>query len=208
VLLRDLAEAADALVHVGLVEDVAEIQALRLPVVHGLPRLEAVDVADHLLDRPESELGHDEAHVLGDEAHEVDDVLGLAREPGAQLGILGRDARRAGVQVADAHHDAAGGDERAGGEAELLGAEQGGDRDVAPRLQLAVGLDRDPAAQVVEDEGLVGLGQAELPGRPACMIEVCGEAPVPPSWPLMSTTSAWPWRRRRRSCRRPPRRPA
>jgi hypothetical protein len=80
-------------------------------------------------------------------------------------GILGRDARRAGVQMADPHHDAAGGDQRGRGEAELLGAEQRGDDDVAAGLQLPVGLDRDAAAQIVEDEGLVGLGQAELPGQ-------------------------------------------
>src|SRR5919109_2215565 len=28
-------------------------------------------------------------------------------------------------------------------------------------------------------------------GTPPCLIEVKGEAPVPPSWPEMSTTSAW-----------------
>ena len=28
-------------------------------------------------------------------------------------------------------------------------------------------------------------------GRPACLMEVCGEAPVPPSKPEMRTTSAW-----------------
>ena len=30
-------------------------------------------------------------------------------------------------------------------------------------------------------------------GSPQCMIEVCGLAPVPPSWPEMSTTSAFPF---------------
>ena len=28
-------------------------------------------------------------------------------------------------------------------------------------------------------------------GIPACLIEVSGLAPVPPSWPLISTTSLW-----------------
>ena len=28
-------------------------------------------------------------------------------------------------------------------------------------------------------------------GAPACLSEVSGAAPVPPSWPEMSTTSAW-----------------
>jgi hypothetical protein len=35
-----------------------------------------------------------------------------------------------------------------------------------PGLQLPVGLDHDPAAQVVQEQGLVGLGQPEFPGQP------------------------------------------
>ena len=50
------------------------------------------------------------------------------------------------------------------GEAVLLGAQQRGDHDVAAGLQLAVGLDDDPVAQLVQDQGLLGLGQAQLPG--------------------------------------------
>ena len=30
-------------------------------------------------------------------------------------------------------------------------------------------------------------------GTPACLIEVCGDAPVPPSWPTTSTVSACPF---------------
>ena len=40
------------------------------------------------------------------------------------------------------HHDAAFGDQRRGGEAELVGAEQRADDDVATGFHLAVGLDR------------------------------------------------------------------
>ena len=64
----------------------------------------------------------------GDEAHEVDDVLRVAGELLAQLRVLRRDADRAGVEVADAHHDAAERDQRRRREAELLGAEQRADR--------------------------------------------------------------------------------
>ena len=66
--------------------------------------------------------------------------------------------------------DAARHDERRGGEAELLGAEQGGDDDVATGLQLAVGLHDDAVAQAVEQQRLLGLGEAELP-RPAGVLE-------------------------------------
>ena len=103
------------------------------------------------------------AHLLGDELEEVHHELGLAGEAGAQLGVLRRDAHRAGVQVADAHHDAAGDHQRGGGEAELLGAEQRGDDDVAAGLQLAVHLHHHAVAQAVEHQRLLRLGEAELP---------------------------------------------
>ena len=50
-------------------------------------------------------------------------------------------------------------------EAELLGAEQRGDHDVAAGLQLAVGLHDDAVAQAVEQQRLLRLGQPELPRR-------------------------------------------
>ena len=73
----------------------------------------------------------------------VDDGLGLARELGAQLGVLRRDADGARVGVALAHHDAAERDERRSGEAKLLGAQQRGHGNVAARAHLAVRLQRD-----------------------------------------------------------------
>ncbi len=57
--------------------------------------------------RAEAEAGHVLAEVLGDEAEEVDDVLGLAGEELAQLLVLRGHSDRAGVEVALAHHDAA-----------------------------------------------------------------------------------------------------
>ena len=56
-------------------------------------------------------------------------------------------------------------DQRRGREAELLRAEQRGHDDVAAGLELAVGLDHDPVAQPVEQQRLLGLGEAELPRR-------------------------------------------
>ena len=87
----------------------------------------------------------------------------LSPELVAKRGVLGGDAHRAGVHVTDPHHDAAHDHERSRGEAVLLRPEQGGDHDVAAGLHLAVGLDDDPVAQLVEHQGLLGLGQAELP---------------------------------------------
>ncbi len=78
--------------------------------------------------------------------------------------VLGGDADRAGVEVALAHHDAAGGDQRRRRHAELVGAEQSADHDVAAGADAAVDLNRDAAAQAIGDQRLVGLGKADLPG--------------------------------------------
>ena len=90
---------------------------------------------------------------------------GLPVKRFAQHRVLRRDADRAGVEVALAHHDAAGGDQRRGRDAELVGAEQRADDDVAAGADAAVDLHRDAAAQVVGDQRLVGLGEADLPRR-------------------------------------------
>ena len=162
-VLWNLAEATHAGRHFGLIKNPAEVQASGFPVVHGLPHFQPVGAANHLVQLLEPELRHQLAHFPGDHPHEVDDVLRLAREAFAQHWVLGGDADRAGVQVADAHHNAAHRHQRPGGKTEFLGAEQGGDDHVAPGLQLAVGLDNDARAQVVEHERLVGLGQPKLP---------------------------------------------
>ena len=68
--------------------------------------------------------------------------------------------------MALARHVAADRDERRRPERELLGAEQRGHEQVPAGLQPAIGAQRDAVAQVVAEERLVDLGQAELPGRP------------------------------------------
>ena len=118
-----LAVAAPVRVDLGRVEQVGEVEAPGFPVLDRRAGLELVHAPDHLVQAAEAELRHDLAQLLGHEAHEVDHVLGLALVLGTQLRVLRRDACGAGVQVADAHHDAARGHQRRGGEAELLGAE-------------------------------------------------------------------------------------
>ena len=150
--------------HFGPVQDLAEVEALGLVVVERRCMFEQVAAADQVVELPEAQFGHQLAHFLGDELEEADDVLGLAAELLAQPRVLGGDSDGARIEVADPHHDAAHHDQRGGREAELFGAQQAGDHDVAPRLQLAVGLDDDPVAQLVEDQRLLGLGQPQLPG--------------------------------------------
>ena len=126
-------------------------------------------------------LRHQLAHFLGDEEEVVDDVLGLAGELLAQHRVLRRDADRAGVEVALAHHDAAGGDQGRGGEAELVGAEHRADDDVAAGLRppstCTAMRPRSPLRTNVCCVSARPISQ----GEPAWVSEVSGLAPVPPS---------------------------
>ena len=147
-----------------LEEQLGEVEALGLPVRHQRVLVEQLALADHLVEGAVAERRHDLAHFLGDEEEVVDDVLGLADETLAQHRILGRDPDRAGVEVALAHHDAARGDQRRGGETELVGAEQRADHDVAAGAEAAVDLHHDAAAQPLAHQRLVGFGEPDLPG--------------------------------------------
>ena len=163
-VVLDLAvEERDIGIDIGLGEDAGEIQTLGLPVVDRFGGVEPVHASDHLIEGMEAQFGHNLAHFLGDEGEIVDDVFGLAGEPLAQFRVLGGDAGRAGVEVAFTHHDAALGYQGRGGKAELIGAQQGPDDDVASRTHAAVHLHGDAAAQPVENQGLVGFGQAQFP---------------------------------------------
>ena len=94
----------------------------------------------------------------------MNDALRCSREALAQHGILGRDTDGAGIQVTDAHQDAAHGHQRRRRKAELIRAQQCRDDHVTTGLQAAVRLDPDSPAQVVEHQRLLGFSQADLPG--------------------------------------------
>ena len=131
----------------------------------GQGRQQPPALADDLADGPRADRGELAPEVLGD-GHEVAlDHLGRAGELGPQVLALGGDPGRTRVEVALARHVAADRDERRGPERELLGAEERGDEQVAAGLEAAVGAQRDPVAQVVAEQDLVDLGQAELPRR-------------------------------------------
>ncbi len=103
-----------------------------------LSAAQPLDAADHVVELAEAELGHDLADVLGHEGEEAHDVLRLAGEPLAQIGVLRGDAHRAGAEVALPHQQAAERYQGRGAEAEPLGAQQGADHHVAAGLHLAV----------------------------------------------------------------------
>ena len=125
--------------------------------------LDQVGAADHVVELRIAELREDLARLLGHEAEEAHHVLGVAGELLAQLRVLRGDADRAGVQVADAHQDAAERDQRDRAEAELVRAEHRADHDVAAGAELPVDVHANAAAQVVHHQRLLRLGEPDLP---------------------------------------------
>ena len=122
--------------------------------------LQEVSAAHQLVYGAHTQLRHMLPQLLGDEAHKVHHIFGPARKALAQLGILGGHTHRAGVQVADPHHDASHGDQRRSGKAELLRAQHTGDGHIPAGHQLAVRLHHHTGAEPVLHQRLMGLGKA------------------------------------------------
>src|SRR5579864_1332468 len=151
--------------HRRVVEDGGEVESARLPMVDGILGIEHVDAANHLVDGAESEFRHVLPDLLGEEEKEIDNMLGLTLELLAQHRILRGNADRASVEMTLAHHDATHRNQRGGGKTKFLGAQERGDDHIAAGLQLAIGLYADTAAQIVEQENLLRLGEADFPGN-------------------------------------------
>ena len=144
-------------------ENGTEVDPVGFPVIDGLLHLERVHAADHFIDRAKAKRGHDLACFLGDHEKIIDHMLRIAGEFLAQLRILCGDAHGTGIEVALAHHDATHGDERRGGETHFLRTKQRGDNHIAAGLEAAVSLQHHTAAEVVEHQRLVCLGDAQFP---------------------------------------------
>ena len=183
---------------------------LRLPVRDALLRVEQVGAADQVVERADAELRHDLARFLGDEEEVVDDVLGLAlrtcaRSTGSCVatptGQVFRWHLRIMMQPSTTSGAVAKPNSSAPSSAPI--------DDVAAGLHLAVGLHADAAAQAVQHQRLLRLGQAELPRRAGVLDRATTARRRCRRRGRRSRRGRpSPWRRRRRPCRRRPRTPA
>ena len=99
----------------------------------------------------------------------------------AQLGILRRDADRAGVEVADAHHDASGAISAALAKPNSSAPEQAAIATSRPVLSWpSVSTRMRPRRSFITRICCVS-ARPSSHGAPACLIDCSGEAPVPPS---------------------------
>ena len=134
----------------GLRQDRRQVQTVRLPVSNCGGRVEPVNAPDGLPQRSKAQHCQVLTDLLSDVLEEVHDELGPATEAPAQFAVLGCDAYGTGVEMADAHHDAARDHQWGRRKAILLGAQKCCHDHVAARLQLPVGLHHDPVSQAVQ----------------------------------------------------------
>src|SRR6185295_18604847 len=87
----------------------------------------------------------------------------VTAEPGSQGWILRGDSDRTRVQMTNAHHDATQSHEWCGCKSKFFGSQQRCNNYIASGFELAVCLNGDAAAEVVEQQRLVGFSEAELP---------------------------------------------
>ena len=181
-----------------------EVEAGRMPDL-----LQQLGSADHFVEGRGAQLGEQLAHPLGQEQEVPDDVLGRAGEPPPQLAApasRSRPGRCSGGRRASS---------RSRRRPAAPSRTRTPPRPASPRpaRRGACAARRPPAggrgrAARWRTSTCCASASPSSQGSPACLIEESGDAPVPPSCPRSRRGRPAPWRRRRRSCRRPPRRPA
>ncbi len=144
-------------------QEAGEIEQVGLGMVGYLALLEVIGAPDDLVEGARPDAGEILANLLGHGVEEEDDVFRRALVLGAKGLVLTGDTDGAGVEMALADVDAAGGDERRRAEVEFLRAHHGGHEDIEAGLHAAVGAQSHAIAEAVEEQDLVRLGEAEFP---------------------------------------------
>ena len=101
--------------------------------------------------------------------HKVYHVFRFSLEAFSQLRVLGRDANRTGIQVADSHHDTTHGYQRRCGKSEFFRAQKRRNGYVPSAHQLSVRLYHYPVSQTVFLQCLVCFCQSQFPGK-SCIV--------------------------------------
>src|SRR5580692_8592154 len=121
--------------------------------------------ADYFVERANPECGHAFADFGGNSLEIRHHHFGISGEARAEFFVLRGDADGASVQMALARHHAADGEQRGGAEAELVGAEKGGDEDVAAEFEAAVRAKAHAIAETGTQKRGVRVAEADFPGQ-------------------------------------------
>ena len=110
------------------------------------------------------------SQLLSDKSHEVFYVFRFSTETFTKFRVLCCHTDRAGIQVADTHHDASHGYKRSCRKTKFLCTEKCCNGNVTAAHQFTVCLDADTVTESVHDQGLVCLGKTKFP-RKSCIVD-------------------------------------
>src|SRR5512137_879799 len=105
------------------------------------------------------------ANFFGQGIEVGDDHLGFALKPETQFFVLGGDSHGTSVEMALARHDATDGEERGGAKTEFVGAENGGEDDIAGEFQASVHAERESRTEASANKRVVRFAQPNFPGQ-------------------------------------------
>src|SRR5579875_1463979 len=111
--------------------------------------LQEVRAANQVIQARKAQLSQQFTHLFGDEGQEVDEILWLAGEFGAQVFALRGNASGTGVEVTLTRHVAAQRDEGRRTETNLFSPQHGSDDHVPTRLEATIRAHFDALAQAV-----------------------------------------------------------
>ena len=134
-----------------------------LSVCNVLTNLKKIGSANELVYSSDAKCCHVLTKILCDELHEVNDILWLSCEALSKKRVLCSDSYRAGILVADTHHNAAHCDKRSCSKAVLLCAEHCGYSHVTACHKLTICLDDYLFTKTISDKSLMSLRYTELP---------------------------------------------
>ena len=141
-----------------------------LSVCHVLADFKQVTSADKFIYCSDSKLCHDLTEILCNELHEVHYIFRLAHKSLTKLRILRSYTHRAGILVADTHHDTSECHKRCCSKTIFLSSKHCCDCDISACHQLAIGLNDYFFTEAVSDKGLMSLSYTKLP-RHSCIMD-------------------------------------
>src|SRR5450830_187154 len=146
-----------------LMEDLRKIKTFCFPVRNCFGFIEQINTTDQFIVRTYAQLRHDLTYFFCNEEKVVHNIFWLTRELGTQYRILCCHTNWAGIEVTLTHHDATLNYQRCCRKADFIRAEHRSNRNVTTGFHLTVSLYADTTTQAIQYQGLLCLGQAQLP---------------------------------------------
>ncbi len=147
----------------GFDEEGIEVESVEI-FCTAMDLFEEFCASDDVVEGFDAEFSEDFLDFVGDEGEEVDNFFGSSGKFFDEFGILGADADGTCIGVALSDHEASHSDEACGSDTKFFCPEYGGNDDISPCFESAIGAKFDAFTLLVEAEDLVDFRKADFPG--------------------------------------------